>query len=84
MISLNETLKIKTKNFRLLAIVVYPNKEKNKYTFNSIDNIDFLNIDVLSSSNGVQFLEEKDNAYINIILNVKYKYKLKEYYKTQN
>jgi hypothetical protein len=82
MISLNETLKTKTKNFRLLAIVVYPNEEKNSYTFNSVDNIDFLKINVLSTSNGVQFINEKDNAYINIILKVKYKYKLKEYYKT--
>jgi hypothetical protein len=81
-ISLNETLKTKTKNFRLLAIVVYPNEEKNSYTFNSVDNVDFLKINVLSTSNGVQFINEKDNAYINIILKVKYKYKLKEYYKT--
>lgn len=77
-IQLNEKLKLNTNNFRLLAIVVFPNKQKNSYTFKSIDNIDFLNIDILSVSNGIEFINQTDNKYISIILNVKYNFDLLE------
>jgi hypothetical protein len=73
---LNENLKLKTTNFKLLAIIIFPNKQKNNYTFNSIDNIDFLNIDTLSVSDGRQFINNIDNKYISIILKVKYKFDL--------
>ena len=69
---LNETLKKYTTNFKLLSIVIFPNKEKNKYTYESLDNIDFYYIDTLSESNGKEFINNNDNKYINIILKVKY------------
>ncbi len=78
MILLNETLKKHTVNFRLLSIVVFPNKEKQKYSFDSIDNIDFLYIDTLSVSNGIQFVNPIDNKFISIILKTKYTFNLKE------
>lgn len=81
MFLLNETLKKYTTNFTLLSIVVFPNKEKNNYTFTSVDNIDFLYIDTLSTSNGVEFLDPFDNKYISIILKVKYTYELIEIHK---
>jgi hypothetical protein len=75
---LSNCLRKHTNNFRILAIVIYPNKEKNNYKFVTIENVDFLYVDVLSSSNGIQFLNDKDNKYLSIILNVKYKFDLKE------
>ena len=78
MILLNETLKKHTTNFKLLAIVIYPNKEKNKYNFTSINNIDFLKVDTLSESNGIEFTNHIDNKYISVILQVKYSFELKE------
>ena len=75
---LNEKLKQHTTNFKLLSIIIYPNKEKNNYTFNTTDNIDFLCIDTLSESNGKECINNNDNKYISIILNVKYKFELKE------
>jgi hypothetical protein len=75
---LNENLKQHTINFKLLSIIIYPNKEKNNYTFNTTDNIDFLCIDTLSESNGKECINNNDNKYISIILNVKYKFELKE------
>ena len=71
---LNENLKKYTKNFKLLSIVIFPNKEKNKYTYDCLDNIDFYYIETLSESNGKEFINENDNKYINIILKVKYKF----------
>lgn len=78
MIVLNETLKKHTTNFTLLSIVVFPNKEKNNYTFNSIDNIDFLYIDTLSVSNGIQFVNPIDNKYLSIILKTRYTFELND------
>jgi hypothetical protein len=76
MIMLNEKLKSKTTNFTLLAVIITPNKKQHNYTFNSIDNIDFLDIDMLSVSNGVQFTNQLDNKYIASILNEKYTFDL--------
>ena len=78
MMILNETLKNHTTNFRLLSIVVFPNKEKQNYTFNSIENIDFIYIDTLSVSNGILFTNPTDNKYISIILKTKYTFNLNE------
>ncbi len=78
MFELYETLNKYTTNFKLLVVIIHPHKSKHKYTLtNSNSNIDFLHVDVLSSSNGKEFINQLDNKYISIILNTKYKFDLK-------
>lgn len=69
---LNDTLKKYTKNYRILYIYHRVGKEQN-HTFNTIDNLDILDIHTLSHSSGVNFYSLKDNQYLEKIFISKYK-----------
>jgi hypothetical protein len=65
-----------TTNYTLLVIIHYPDKKNNYHAFTHHDNIDFLELHTLSHSNGVEFTNNKDNNYLNSIINSKYKFNL--------
>lgn len=65
-----------TKNYTLLVIFNIKDKENNHHVFTYHDNIDFLELHTLSSSNGSYFINTNDDDYLNNILNTKYKFNI--------
>ena len=65
-----------TKNYTLLFICHIKNKQNNYHKFTHNDNIDFLELHTLSSSDGVNFTNYSDNIYLNNIINKKYNFKI--------
>jgi hypothetical protein len=66
-----------TSNYTLLVIIHYPNKEQNHHIFTYNDNIHFLELHTLSLSNGVNFVNNNDNIYLDNIINSKYIFNIK-------
>ena len=65
-----------TKNYTLLVIYHIKNKENNHHIFTHHDNIDFLELHTLSNSDGLDFLNDDDNYYLNNIINTTYKFNI--------
>ena len=65
-----------TKNYTLLVILHINNKTKNYHQFTNYNNIDFLELHTISNSNGVRFLNDTDDIYLNNIINKKYKFNI--------
>ncbi len=76
-IKFNNTFSKYTKNYTLLVIYHIKNKEINHHTITHVGNIDFLELHTLSNSNGVNFTNNKDNDYLNNIINKMYKFNIK-------
>ena len=66
-----------TSNYTLLVIFHIPNKEQNYHIFTYKDNIHFLELHTLSSSDGVGFINKNDNIYLDNIINSKYNFNLR-------
>jgi hypothetical protein len=64
-------------NYTLLVIFHIPNKEQNHNIFTYNDNIHFLELHTLSISNGVSFVNNNDNIYLDNIIKSKYNFNLK-------
>jgi hypothetical protein len=64
-----------TSNYTLLVIFHIPNKPQNHHIFTYNDNIHFLELHTLSISNGVFFINNNDNIYLDNIINSTYKKK---------
>ncbi len=77
MIEFNNTFSQYTYNYTLLIIFHIPNKEQNHHIFTYNDNIHFLELHTLSQSNGVEFVNNDDNIYLDNIINSKYNFNLK-------
>jgi hypothetical protein len=77
MIEFNNKFSKYTSNYKLLIIFNIPNKELNHNIFTYYDNIDFLELHTLSVSNGVEFVNNNDNIYLDNIINSKYNFNLK-------
>ena len=77
-IEFNRKLKERTTNYKLVLVVNYPNKTRNKHVITTIDNIDLIEVDTVSSSNGILFEKESDNLYLDIIFKINYKFDIKE------
>jgi hypothetical protein len=75
-IEFNKKLKNYTCNYRILVINTKVSNKQNYY-FKSIDNIDFLYIETLSNSNGVNYINSKDNDFLKMIIHSKYMFQLK-------
>lgn len=54
--------------YKLLVILNIKNKENNYHMFTNSDNIDFLELHTISSSNGKEFINDIDNQYLNKII----------------
>jgi hypothetical protein len=65
-----------TKNYTLLVIFHIQNKQNNHHTFTHYDNIDFLEFEAFSNSNGIKFNDSNDNDYLNQIINNTYNFKI--------
>lgn len=77
MIDFNNTFSNYTSNYTLLVIIHYPYKQSNNHTFTYNDNIHFLELHTLSVSNGVRFVNNNDNIYLDNIIKSKYNFNLK-------
>ena len=62
-----------TQNYTLLVIIHYPNKQQHQHIFTYNDNIHFLELYTLSVSNGVEFINNGDNIYLDGIIKSQYK-----------
>ena len=63
-------------NYKLL-VIIHINKGKQNHILTQLDSIDFLELHTLSNSNGLNFINLKDNTYLNITLNKIYNFKIK-------
>lgn len=72
-ISFNNKLLKYVENYRLLVIFQNISYEQ-KYNLSTHENIDFLELYTLSISNGVQFLNNEDNIFLNNILKHTYRF----------
>jgi hypothetical protein len=75
-INFNNKFSKYTKNYKLLVIYHIKNKEGNHHSFTHRGNIDFLELHTISFSNGVKFINDADNKYLNTILNATYKFNI--------
>ena len=76
-----------TSNYTLLVIIHYSNQQQHYHTFtvyenedtckngeNATTNIHVLKLHTLSASNGVEFVNNNDNVYLDKILNSQYNF----------
>jgi deoxyribodipyrimidine photolyase len=77
-IYLNRILSSYTKNYTLL--VIYHMKERgcNYHHFTHHDNIDFLELHTLSCTNGVGFMNNQDNIYLDNIIHTRYHFRMEK------
>lgn len=67
-----------TRNYTLLVIINYPDRELNHHTFTCNDNVHFLELHTMSTSNGVHFQNNNDNIYLDNVIKSKYKFNMKK------
>lgn len=77
MVEFNNKFKTYTTNYTLLVIFHIKNKDENKHIFTYHDNIHFLELHTLSHSNGVEFVNNDDNIYLDNIITSNYTFNLK-------
>ena len=63
-IDFDNFLKNYTENYKILVIINYPDKKMNTHKVTNINNLIFLEIDTLSSSNGITYQNNIDNIYL--------------------
>lgn len=71
----NSNLKKYTKNYSLAAFFNLVSGE-NKYKLSSEDGLDFFELHTTSKSNGLKFIDEKDNAYLDEVIAKHYNFNL--------
>jgi hypothetical protein len=76
-IQFNNELSKYTCNYTLLVIFDIHNKQSNYHLFTYNDNIHFLELHTLSSSNGSEFINNSDNIYLDNIINSTYNFNIK-------
>lgn len=76
LIKLNETLKKYTENFTLLSINNIRNK-KQSYKIIKNENIHLLEINTLSKTTGLEFINKEDDIYLSKIIKDNYQFDLK-------
>jgi hypothetical protein len=62
------TLERYTQNFTVVVVVNYPYKSKQDHIITKIGNLQVIEMDTLSASNGIQFTDENDNLYMDSVL----------------
>ena len=76
MIQFNEIFSTYTQNYTLL-VIYHKKQEKQYHHFTSHKNIDFLELHTVSESDGVVFLDERDNAYLNKVFMKRYRFNVR-------
>ena len=77
-INFNNKFKTHTHNYTLLVIFHIPKKQMNHHIFTYNDNIHFLELHTISNSNGVFFINNDDNNYLNGIIHNTYNFNIKD------
>jgi hypothetical protein len=75
-VEFNKKLSKYTSNYTLLVIMQIPNNVENRHNLTHIDNIHFLELQTLSDSNGIYFLNNEDNNYLDNIIKTTYNFNL--------
>jgi hypothetical protein len=83
-IDFNDKFSKYTKNYTLLIIYHIKNKHNNYHNITHYNNIDFLELHTLSYSNGIKFINNIDNYYLNDIINNMYNFNLFQMQNQQN
>ena len=65
-----------TTNYILLVIFHIPDKHQNYHKFTYVDNIHFLELHMLSKTNGVNFYNNNDTIYLDNIIQLNFKFKI--------
>lgn len=73
-LNLNEKLKKFAKNFYFLVIFAVPNSQKNEHEFMIDGNFHFLKLNTIGLSNGIGFLNENDNLYLDEVFKNTYNF----------
>jgi hypothetical protein len=68
LLDFNKCLEKYTKNFNLLSIFVTPNQSQNDYKISIENNLHFLEVKTTSISNGIKFIQEVDNQYLDNVI----------------
>jgi hypothetical protein len=68
LIEFNNQLSKYTTNYTFLVILNHYNKQSNYHNFTFSDNIHFLELHTKSRSNGLRFIADEDNDYLNNII----------------
>ena len=76
-IEFNNKFSKHTNNYTLLVIIHIPDKEQKHNIFKYNDNIDLLELHTLSVSDGMKFVNDNDNIYLDKIINSQYNFNLK-------
>lgn len=68
-----------TSNYTILVILHLHNKQQlyHNFTYNENYNIHFLELHTLSSSNGLHFINDEENNYLDNIIKSTYNFNLK-------
>ena len=74
--NLNEILKNKTINYRILYIYHIGNQTENNYKMEQNENIDLLHLYTISTSTDVMFTDNNDNIYLDSILESYYNFNI--------
>jgi hypothetical protein len=67
-IEFNNKLKNYTTNYTLLVIFNISNEQTNNHSFTYYENIHFLELHTISNSNGVHFINNQDDIYLDNIM----------------
>ena len=73
-IDFNKKFSKYTSNYILLVILNVKNKQQNYYNFKYVDNIHFLELHTISESNGLDFINNSDNLFLDNIIKSTYKF----------
>jgi hypothetical protein len=76
LVKLDNLLKMKTKNYKILCIFHFSNR-KQRYEFFNENNIDYLLLNTKSKCYGLKFINDNDNYYFDSIFNNLYKFNIK-------
>lgn len=71
-VDFNNQFAIYTNNYILLVILHVKNKQKNHHKFTIKGNIHFLELHTISISDGLTFINESDNVYLDNIIKTTY------------
>ena len=71
-VDFNNQFAIYTNNYILLVILHVKNKQKNHHKFTIKGNIHFLELHTISISDGLTFMNESDNVYLDNIIKTTY------------
>jgi hypothetical protein len=74
LIQLDNKLKLKTENYKIIVIYHLSNEDNQKYDISSMGNIDIIELNTKSKCKGTQFKLDEDNLFMKNLLFSLYKF----------